>query len=548
MDVSAIQRMIQTMTSMHQNPNRPGDELYKDYHLDPLVQSERMFYSMDENHTESKERAFTIANKASTAIKEHKYEESEKMGLHALSCDPSCIDAWRVLASALHRHGDSDTAICALREIIYYALPRFNYLLDGKNDGKFYSASETRPYMRVLTDIGGIAAESGKLEISIRVYEEMIRINHGDNTGARNPLLACYLKIIGRRMRHPGAKPVRTIQHAMSLINCRFPGNDYPLMGKDDVMVRWANIMIAYHQKKNWQALAKAEYKLSDCAFKVLFREIDINEIPPANPDCPYGYLHGSHTDDMRVHGAWLIGAVDEWPEFLIDLYKLMRGKNPKFAADVRKNAEDEYHEITPKVRGRMMTLATMFLENGRKQLSNREYSKSIESFSMAKQCYADASAPDRWYSNAPFAIVSNRATAAIMLKRWNLARIDCRYTLMIKPDHDRTYKQLPKITAAFGAKTLTNELQKLLQEIGENQEHTSEEWNAFAKKAVSLLSISAVSLDAEGKLTEAKKNELLNLGIEDMYNPINISSDTYSLLPWITENDLEASISFDID
>ena len=55
-----------------------------------------------------------------------------------------------------------------------------------------------------------------------------------------------------------------------------------------------------------------------------------------------------------------------------------------------------------------------------------------------------------------------------------------------------------------------------------------------------SLMSVSAIAYSRLGKLTEAKRQHLIEVGIEDMYTSINVPLDILPQLPWLTEKDIE--------
>ena len=521
--------------------SQPGDSDYPKYNLPPFLASERMFNSMSGEVSPSKERAFTIANKATCALEQHDFKTAEKMGVHAVTIDPECVDGWRILCRCINQVGDGDTVITATREVLNFArtTEEVKECLESE-PGMFYSMHTTRNYMRILTDMGSTALQSEQLDVSLMTYEEMIRLNHNDNTGARDPLLACYIKLLGRINSFPNTKPVRTFEQVDAFINLKWNGEG--IFEDDNLSVRWYNMIKAYAKKQNWKELAKAEYKKNDLMFKVAFNELDVNEIPA---ESPYGFMVGSKSDDVRARGYMLKEALRDWPSFLLDCYKLLRNKLPvDFVSYVKGQTPDPENELTPEYKMGMHAIAENFLESGRKALRGHDFLGTIKNCTLAKRGYFEGSQPSRrWYLHAPFAIASNRATAATALSMWNLARIDTRFTLQMKPDHERSYYRLVKIAEAFSAKQLIPVFKKMGEDVKENPPKTEEEWKELAKVAIGLLSIPAIVLAAKNKLTEAERQRLINVGIDDMYTTVNFPADVTPVLPYLKETDLEAPI-----
>ena len=245
------------LQQMQARRNYEGDNDYKQYQLPPFIQTERMFRSTEPGNTPKKERAFTIANKATTAMESHHFDDATKMTMHALSLDPLCVDGWRNLVRVLNQICDGDTIVCATREVINFSRQFYTSEFQ-QNDGMFYTMPITRPYIRTLQDIAHTSLQSEQLDVSTFTYEEILRLNYNDNNAVRENLLACYIKLIGRIKRFPNTKPVRTIEQAEALINAKL-GPD-PLFEENNLTVRWANICFAFLRKKNCKEFAKKEY------------------------------------------------------------------------------------------------------------------------------------------------------------------------------------------------------------------------------------------------------------------------------------------------
>lgn len=333
----------EAMKQMQDKKEYEGDKDYIEYELPPLISTERMFNSAREDMTPEKERAFTIAHKARTAMELGKYKDADKMAFHALTIDPLCVDAWRVFSKSMNQTCEGDTVICSLRELLYFS--RQFYQKEIKEcDGMFYSVSYTRPYIRILSDIAMTAFQSSQLDVTIYAYEEILRLNIRDNTGARNPLLACYLKIIGRIKRIPSTKPVRTIQHAEQLMYGKIDTES--VFEDENLTVRWAKICIAYIRNKNWKDIAKEEFEKNDLIFKFVFNEID--QIQPEDPNHPDSYRSGSKSEEVRMLGGMIKEAMKDWPDFIIELCKFIKGKvSQQFIDKVNEETPDPEGELT---------------------------------------------------------------------------------------------------------------------------------------------------------------------------------------------------------
>ncbi|KAK8899041.1 hypothetical protein M9Y10_001338 [Tritrichomonas musculus] len=533
----------EVLKQMQDRKEYEGDNDYVEYPLPPLISTERMFSSVQEGMTPEKERAFTIAHKARTAMERGNYRDADKMAYHALSIDPLCVDAWRVFCNYMNQICEGDTVICAIRELIHFSRQFYKKEFD-ECDGMFYSVSYTRPYIRLLSDIAITAFQSDQLDVTIRAYEEIIRLNIHDNTGARNPLLACYLKIIGRIRRIPSTRPIRTIQQAEQLMTGQIDSETESIFEDGNLTVRWAKLCIAYLQNKNWKDIAKEEYEKNDLIFKVIFNDIDVSQIQPEDPNHPESYVEGSKSEEVRALGGMIKQAMRDWPDFVIELCKLLKGKvTQQFIEQVESETPDPESELTTEHKEQMKMIAQHFLDQGRTTLSNRQFDQAIQCFTFAKRGYFESAQPSRrFYLHAPFAVVSNRATAAAYMNMWNLVRIDTRYTLAMKPDHAKSYLRLPKIAEGFKAKQLYEIFQNIAQKVESASVKEDEEWKNLAKIAIGLTSVTAIAFAAAGILTEEKKEELIQTGIEDCFCPVNVGVE-YPLLPWLNPSDIEQPI-----
>lgn len=500
-----------------------------------------MFSSAQKEIPPEKERAFTIANKAREAMNLNNNEDAIKMAFHSLILDPLCIDGWLVLCKILFQMCDGDTVICNFREILYFS--RFLFRKEFElNNGRFYSIPYTRPYIRILSEIGSAASISDRLDLAIFTYEEILRLNHKDNTGSRNLLLAYYLKIIGRIKRFPSTRPIRTVEQAEQLMYGQIDSEN--IFEENNLTVRWAKLCFAYLRDKNWKEIAKEEYEKNELIFKVVLNDIQISEIPPSDPNHPEYFILGNKNDDVRQKGQFIKDAMKDWPDFMIDLCKYIKNDvSSQFRNEVMSNAPNPENMKTKQHKEKVSSIGQHFLEQARSLLSNRQFEQAIEVLSVSKRGFFEACNPSlRWYLHAPFAIASNRATAAAQTSKWDLVRFDTRFTLVMKPDHERTYLRLPEIGEAFKAKQLIDDFTKIAERVKSHDVKDIDEWKDLAKKVIGLTSITALSFAAEGILTENIKEELIKVGINDCYCSVNVGTE-YSLLPWLSEADLEPNI-----
>lgn len=109
----------------------------------------------------------------------------------ALSISPDCADAYNLLAdfagtlesrTAIYRGGVA-AGERALGEKAF------------KDDvGYFWGLLETRPYMRARAGLAQCLWELGKRDEAISHYQDMLRLNPGDNQGIRYLLMGCLIQ------------------------------------------------------------------------------------------------------------------------------------------------------------------------------------------------------------------------------------------------------------------------------------------------------------------------------------------------------------------
>jgi hypothetical protein len=98
----------------------------------------------------------------------------------------------------------------------------------------------------------------------------------------------------------------------------------------------------------------------------------------------------------------------------------------------------------------------------------------------------------------------------------------------------------LPVIAEAFEAPELKIELAEFVSQLEKNKPVSQQEWRSHAQKAVALISIGAIVASKMGTLNAEKREELIRIGIEDMYTSVSSRADVIEKLPWIDEDRFE--------
>jgi hypothetical protein len=309
-----------------------------------------------------------------------------------------------------------------------------------------------------------------------------------------------------------------------------------PPLHRDEAIVRWYNIIRTYAKNGDWRSLVREEGQRSESLLRTLFRETD--DIPVGIPGVGRGYM--ADRADCRNIEEGLKMALLEWPDFMIDLHTFVRRPDDAFDARIRAMVPAQGSQEAQDL---MRQMGETFLDKGRVALQAKNYEDAVKYLSIAKRGYVDYCLPShKWYTIAPFALVSNRATAAQQLGYWNLARIDTRFTLLMKPDHRRSYERCPVIAEAFAAMTLKQEFEDLVSRIESDPPQTSDDWKVLAKRAIGMLSVRSISLTMSPPEKEGKC-AFQDIGADDLFLPINVSPKVHSLLPHLRESDLEHEI-----
>jgi len=111
----------------------------------------------------------------------------------AIAISPNCADAYVLLAEE-----EADTLGHALdyyKEGVEAGERALGEAFFDENEGYFWGLLETRPFMRAREGLANTLWNMGKKEESLTHYQEMLRLNPGDNQGNRYSLLNLLLEL-----------------------------------------------------------------------------------------------------------------------------------------------------------------------------------------------------------------------------------------------------------------------------------------------------------------------------------------------------------------
>jgi len=118
--------------------------------------------------------------------------EIERLARRALSHDPECVDALRMLAFVTAR--SAPDLIAMLRNAIQAGERALGPEFFEENRGHFWSVLEARPYMRARMDLTEALLKAGDTSAAVRDLEALLELNESDNQGVRYTLLPLYLE------------------------------------------------------------------------------------------------------------------------------------------------------------------------------------------------------------------------------------------------------------------------------------------------------------------------------------------------------------------
>jgi len=112
-----------------------------------------------------------------------------ELARHALEISRDCADAWVLLADM---EKNTQKALEYAREGVAAGERVLGKEYIETEAGNFWLLIETRPYMRALLSLGDSLRASGDMDEAFRVYQEMLRLNPGDNQGVRDIIAQCF--------------------------------------------------------------------------------------------------------------------------------------------------------------------------------------------------------------------------------------------------------------------------------------------------------------------------------------------------------------------
>ena len=471
-----------------------------------------------------------------------KFHEARDHALLALMIDPLCIDSYRILYTILNDITDGDTALCGIREVINFARIYNNSFFDKSRELTGYSCLQLRPYVRLLLLYSDIGRQMGRIDLTTHTDEELLRIDPYDNMNTRYMLLADYIKIIGRIDRGEPTPVVRTVDHLTQLLNAKKPDNNLLFSPPDDSssnvlerLVQWARIFVAFIKNEDWKTPAKKELKESALLLNVLVKfTLHENEEKRLSSGCK---CRNCTASKLAIY------AFIDCPHFMILMRRLYRKQSSiKFNVFARKKAPHCAFELTEESR-KIAASKVEFYMSEAKHFGAENPKEAINYYSLARFYLIKSNIQKRWYTNSPSIVVSKRAYCAYLANKIELFRIDARFALMMNPTNPANYRFLDEIAEFFGAQYIAEQIRGITKKI--NKDTNKQQFKIYAKMCIALLSMRALFEARLNRFTTNLFDELMEIGIEDMYTPVSSPKDKIELLPWITEDDLEKEVAY---
>ena len=490
----------------------------------------------------------------------------------AISVNPECTDAYLVQLLLLTQVADGETVLCGLRELLGRSEEMTAFYMNKKHRC-FYQIPRTRPYLRILMAIGCVAYATNRIDLATQTYEAVMGVNGTDAQNARHPLVSCYLILIGLVRKGQHVSLQRNCSHLAKLLKLQYDGQSVFDADTREPMKRWAAIFMSYLRKgpdDHWKRLVQDEWSLSKETVTAILDPVHVekNPIPMVLFDRD-GRLfredmilaseyYGSQKTYPMLSGMfpsivdfttvdYLKRAIKEWPDMASDMRTLLRleyraenrgslSKNEVPDDDVMKN-EDCHHEIEE-----LINESWTAIHEGR-------YRDGLDACTKAKQIVLGMiPTTERWYKHASFVIASNRATCAALLEEWELARLDSMITLMMKPDHIRTYERLPRIASAMFCPRLADYLRKFVDRVKSSPSLDDESWRKFAKMGVAFLSLDVMWGSRTKQnwydifIDDFSSNPPWKLGIEDELFDKHVYSRKVARLPYLSRDDVKST------
>jgi hypothetical protein len=427
---------------------------------------------------------------------------------------PDNVDAIRALCAVATRSlalgsPDVDTEICLLREGLAVIRPRFALaILDGTFSTSLY------PYFRFLFSFARLTIFQRRTDVAVAALEEIARFDPEDAFGARVWLLAGYVKLLARRDRAvaEGSDPGWYRDEEAVRVACR---------GLPESVAVWEDLVdlfLTYRAGDDWRARVDAIGQRDPRLWEGLVGH-------PVQPNASRGRVL-----EPLTYALW------DYPTLAEEILTVT-GSSTRAAilSAIRENPNTSWGAITRDMRAQRGMVADAFLQEARPLLATGRYTQAFAALTQARQYQSEAVRPGaRWYVNAPWAIASNRARACERLGFTNLARLEARFTLMMRPSHVWSYELLARVSERYSAPDVTCELVQLAHEA-KDRDHCEHEWRALAAKAIAWSSLSTIIAARAGGATPEFIEQAMRTGIEDVYTPINVDSQFASPPPWVT-------------
>jgi tetratricopeptide (TPR) repeat protein len=122
---------------------------------------------------------------------EAKGSRRTKLARQALQISPDCADAYVLLAEEAHSPKEAKQLY---EQGVQAGERALGPQMFEEDAGHFWGILETRPYMRAREGLARMLWGLGERKQAIAHYQEMLRLNPGDNQGVRYVLATCLLK------------------------------------------------------------------------------------------------------------------------------------------------------------------------------------------------------------------------------------------------------------------------------------------------------------------------------------------------------------------
>ena len=132
------------------------------------------------------------AHEAMEAMADEDWDRAQREAMLAIKLDPNCVDALRVMSQL--GSDNEEELIDNLQRTVERGERALGKKFFKENVGYFWGFLETRPYMRARAELASLLYQTGKVDEAVAHYEELLRLNPGDNQGLRYSLLGCYLE------------------------------------------------------------------------------------------------------------------------------------------------------------------------------------------------------------------------------------------------------------------------------------------------------------------------------------------------------------------